>query len=167
MSFFEKNDVMNFLPHRDPFLLVDTVDSIIIPDGVKVEDLVVSDFKPLLGGAVNTKFLVHDKLSCFEGHFPGNPVFPGVLQIEMMAQSSAFLMTACKQYHVEDTEIEVAFLRVDNVKFRKMVIPPMELRTHAKLKKVRADICQFDCQIFHGDDLVSEGEIMASLKFKK
>ena len=167
MSFLSHEQVLKFLPHREPFLFVDTISSIELPEETNINSLSINDFKPLIGGEVVSEFNVHKGLSCFEGHFPGKPVFPGVLQVEMMAQACAFLMTACKQYQLDDTEIEVAFLRVDQVRFRKMVIPPMNLTTKATLQKVRRDICQFECEIYCGEDLVSEGEIMASLKFIK
>ena len=167
MSLLNLDDIKSFLPHRDPFLFIDSVEEITLPEGLDIQTLEINQYKPLLGGLVEANFEVKESLNCFQGHFPGNPVFPGVLQIEMMAQASAFLMTACKQYQVKDTEIEVAFLRVDQARFRKMVVPPMSLKITAKLTKVRGLICQFDCQIFHKDQIISEAGIMASLKFKR
>lgn len=166
MSLFNKEDVMKYLPHRDPFLFVDSVEEVIVPQGVDTSLLSLMEFKPLLGGEVETLFYVDKDLSCFVGHFPGNPVFPGVLQVEMMAQTSAFLMTANRNFNVENTQMDVAFLRTDEVRFRKKVVPGMTLRTRAKLVKIRGHICQFSCRVTCNEEIVSEGEIMASLIFK-
>lgn len=166
MSFFNKKAVLSYLPHREPFLFVDSIEKIDLPDGVTACELELTDFKPLVGGRVIGTFFVSEKLDCFRGHFPDNPIFPGVLQVEMMAQVSSFLMSACRNFDVENTEMDVAFLRVDGVRFRKKVIPNMTLTTEAKLIKVRGGVCQFECFVTDGDDIVSQGEVLASLKFK-
>lgn len=166
MSFFTKREVLEFLPHREPFLFIDTVEQVTIPEGLCLSSLGLNDFQPLIGGRVHARFYVHEELSCFQGHFPGNPIFPGVLQVEMMAQASAFLMSSNRQYKTVGTKMDVAFLKADHIRFRQKIVPPMTLDIRTELLKVRGPICSFSAEIFFEETLMSEGEILASLKFK-
>jgi 3-hydroxyacyl-[acyl-carrier-protein] dehydratase len=86
-----------------------------------------------------------------------------VVQIEMMAQAASFLAIHCKPN--ADAKIEVALLGVESAKFRKPVIPPMDLEIHATLTKVRGPIQMYDCEIYSNGDLMSQTSVMASLKF--
>lgn len=158
----EKKQVMDFLPHRDPFLFIDTVKDIILPKELKDKK---GPFTPtqLIGGKVICNFKVDNTVKVLEGHFPGNPILPGVVQIEMMAQAASFLATYCKPN--ENAKIEVALLGVDSARFRKPIIPPMDLEIHATMTKVRGPIQMYDCSIYSNGDLMSQTSVMASLKF--
>lgn len=158
----DKKQVMNFLPHRDPFLFIDTVKEIILPKEVK--DL-KGPFTPmqLIGGKTICTFKVDNSVKVLEGHFPGDPILPGVVQVEMMAQAASFLAMYCKPH--EAAKIEVALLGIDSARFRKPIIPPMDLEVHATLTKVRGPIQMYDCSIYSNGDLMSQTNVMASLKF--
>ncbi len=158
----EKKQVMDFLPHRDPFLFIDSVKEIIVPDELKN---LTGPFRPqqLIGGKAICNFRVDNSVKVLEGHFPGDPILPGVVQIEMMAQAASFLAIHCKPN--SDAKIEVALLGVESAKFRKPVIPPMDLEIHATLTKVRGPIQMYDCEIYSNGDLMSQTSVMASLKF--
>jgi 3-hydroxyacyl-[acyl-carrier-protein] dehydratase len=87
---FDQEAVKEFLPHRDPFLFVDQVNDIKLKEGVGEENLTV---KEVQGASVLATFFTREDHPIFAGHFPGNPILPGVVQVEMMAQASSFALT--------------------------------------------------------------------------
>ena len=97
--------IMALLPHRFPFLLVDRVE--IIEEGKKV---------------IGIKNVTMNE-DCFNGHFPGNPVFPGVLQVEAMAQTGGVMFLRNPALQGKN----VLFVSINNVKFRRMVVPGDQL----------------------------------------
>ena len=157
------DEVKSFLPHRDPFLFVDSVKEIILPEGVNESDENLT-LKDLIGAEVIASFFARESLDIFSGHFPGNPVLPGVIQLEMMAQASCFMST--KVYKNPDSvELNVALMGVSSSKFRKPVKPNMELTIRAKLVKARGPVISYDCEITHEGNLMSEASVLASVKF--
>ena len=86
----DKTQVMKFLPHRDPFLFIDSVKDVTLPENLRGEK---GPFTPaqLVGGKAICNFKVDNTVKVLEGHFPGNPILPGVVQVEMMAQAATFL----------------------------------------------------------------------------
>ena len=111
-------EIMEMLPHRYPFLLVDRLE-VEIPGekGVGLKNV-----------TMNEEF--------FQGHFPGNPVMPGVLQIEAMAQTAGALVMASMEDYKEK-KAGVFFMSIDGVKFRKPVKPGDQLRMHVeKIKEL-------------------------------
>lgn len=157
-----KEQVMNFLPHRDPFLFIDSVKEVILPESLQGKK---GPFTPqeLVGGKSVCHFRVDNSVKVLEGHFPGDPILPGVVQVEMMAQAASFLTI----HLVEDykkIKLEVALLGVDSARFRKPIIPPMDLEVHATLTKVRGPIQMYDCEIYANGELMSQTSCMASLK---
>jgi UDP-3-O-[3-hydroxymyristoyl] N-acetylglucosamine deacetylase/3-hydroxyacyl-[acyl-carrier-protein] dehydratase len=133
------NEVMQILPHRYPFLMVDRI----------------------LGFEGETKCTGVKSISInepyFQGHFPGHPVMPGVLQVEAMAQvASVLLMRIAKSA----SRIGY-FMSADNVKFRKPVFPGDTLFIQAELTKARSGrIAKASCCCMVNDAIVSEGELM-------
>jgi len=158
----EKKEVMDFLPHRDPFLFIDTVKEITLPDSLKDKKGPFTA-QQMIGGKCICCFKVDHSVKVLEGHFPGDPILPGVVQVEMMAQAASFLATHCKP--TDDSKIEVALLGIDSARFRKPVVPPMDLEVHATLTKVRGPIQMYDCEIYSNGELISQTSVMASLKF--
>jgi 3-hydroxyacyl-[acyl-carrier-protein] dehydratase len=76
---FNKQEVLDFLPHRKPFLFVDTVESVTVDPKVLESEKVES--KDLVGSKVVAHFHVGEDLEILKGHFPGNPILPGVIQV--------------------------------------------------------------------------------------
>ena len=138
MSEMQIKEIMSILPHRYPMLLVDKV--------------VECDFKQRIVAIKNLSATD----PCFQGHFPGDPVFPGVLQLEAMAQVGGILMNKAFGY-----EGRVAyFLAVDNARFRRVVRPGDQLRIEVEFQRARLGMSKLSGRIFVGADLVSEAQIM-------
>lgn len=159
----DKSKVMQFLPHRDPFLFIDGVKELILPESLKDQK---GPFTPqqIVGGKSICTFKVDDSVKVLEGHFPGAPILPGVVQVEMMAQAASFLCLFCIEKPIEQSKLEVQLLGVDSARFRKPVIPPMDLEVHATLTKVRGPIQWYECELFSNGELISQTSVMASLK---
>jgi 3-hydroxyacyl-[acyl-carrier-protein] dehydratase len=158
----DKKQVMDFLPHRDPFLFIDGVKELILPDELKGQN---GPFQTnqLVGAVAICTFRVDNTVKVLEGHFPGNPILPGVVQIEMMAQSASFLAKKTMDPN-KNSKIEVLLLGADNAKFRKPVTPDMDLEIRSTLIKVRGPIQMYECEILSNGELISQATVMASLK---
>src|SRR5450432_266147 len=133
------NEVMHILPHRYPFLMVDRIISF---EG-ETKCLGVKSV------SINEPY--------FQGHFPGHPVMPGVLQVEAMAQVASVLMM-----RISKSASRVGyFMSADGVKFRKPVFPGDTLFIHAELTKSRGNrLAKAMCRCVVNDAVVSEGELM-------
>jgi len=141
VSLINPEEILNILPHRYPFLLVDRVIEF-IPGDRLVAIKNVSFNEP------------H-----FQGHFPGNPVMPGVLILEAMAQAGALFASYTDSETMKDRL--VYFMTIDRVRFRKPVVPGDQLRLVLTLAKRRRDIWRFVGKAYVGEDLVSEALLMA------
>ena len=134
--------ILDALPHRFPFVMIDRVVSI-----EKNEVLV-----GIKNVTINEPF--------FSGHFPGHPVMPGVLQLEAMAQAAGILLL-----RRSSSEGKVAFfMSADKVKFRKPVVPGDQLKITAKLEKVRGNklaTASVECSV--NDQAVSSASLMFAI----
>ena len=134
--------LMRLLPHRYPFLLVD-----------KIIDI-DSD-----NSAVGIKNVSANEPH-FQGHFPDQPVMPGVLIVEAMAQTAGAI---CLMSTGGNMPSLVYFLTIDNAKFRKPVIPGDRLELHVKKLKKRGNIWRFQCEAIVEGARVAEAEISAMM----
>jgi len=138
-------DIMRLLPHRYPFLLVD-----------RIVDIDADN------SAVGIKNVTMNEPH-FTGHFPSQPVMPGVLIIEAMAQTAGAI---CMKHTGSDTPSLVYFMTIDGAKFRKPVVPGDQLELHVKKVKKRGSIWRFACEAKVAGALVAEAEISAMLSPK-
>ena len=153
----DKEQVKAFLPHREPFLFIDTVESISGPSFAK-------DTKELEGVEVKTNYYIGGNHPVFEGHFPGNPILPGVIQVEMMAQTAGFTIAKLYPMPFKDINLKMALLKVENAKFRKPITPDMDLEIVSTCRKFRKQMSTYDCKIYHKGTLMSEASILASFE---
>ena len=137
----EIGEILRRLPHRYPFLLVD-----------KAENLVPGT------SITGIKNVTHNE-PFFPGHFPIDPVMPGVLIVEAMAQTGALLMSKTLDVPVEDKVI--MFMSIDGVRFRKPARPGDQLRMEVKVIKARGDAYKFRGETFIDGKLAAEAEFMA------
>lgn len=158
-----KKEVMEFLPHRDPFLFIDTVKEVILPESLAGRKGPFTT-QELVGGKSICTFKVDNTVKVLEGHFPGFPILPGVVQIEMMAQAASFLAISTLERPISESKLDVQLIGVESAKFRKPVTPPMDLEVHAKLTKVRGPIQLYECELYSNGELVAQTTVMASLK---
>tara|TARA_B110000046_G_C12990972_1_gene397813 strand:- start:573 stop:1016 length:444 start_codon:yes stop_codon:yes gene_type:complete len=136
--------IQEILPHRYPFLLVDKVTS--MTEGEEIiayKNISISD-------------------PVFQGHFPGHPIYPGVMILEGMAQAGGIL--ALKSSGLTNEEIEqkvIYFMSIDDAKFRKPVKPGDKLEYRIKVLKLRKNLIVLDGKAYVDDTLVSEAQLKA------
>ncbi len=166
MPLYTQEDIKKFIPHREPFLFLDSVDSIIYPENYKIElNNEVLNAKHFIGTEVSGSFHVSDSLEILKGHFPGHPILPGVIQIEIMAQMCPFIFFNADKELMENYKADVALLGIDKARFKKPVLPGANLKMEATFIKERGVFQTYDCQIKENGMLVSKAEIFASIKF--
>ena len=136
------NDILRMLPHRFPFLLVDRV--------------LDTDGESYIEGLKN----VTVNEPCFQGHFPENPIFPGVLLIEAMAQTAGLMLLAGAD---RTKAFDTVLLSVDQAKFRRKVLPGDQLRIRADLRQRRASSAKFSCSVRVEGALVAQCELFCGL----
>jgi 3-hydroxyacyl-[acyl-carrier-protein] dehydratase len=136
-------EIQKILPHAYPFLLVDRI--VEIEPGKRI---------------VGIKNVTYNE-PFFPGHFPGRPIMPGVLIVEAMAQTAGVL--AFESMPEADRKKPVYFLGIDNVRFRKVVIPGDQLRLELEITKHRQAIWGFKGKALVDGKLVTEAELLAML----
>ncbi len=139
------HEILNHLPHRYPFVLID-----------RVIDLKLNEeITAIKNVTINEPF--------FPGHFPYHPVMPGVLIVEAMAQAAAVL--SFKTMNILPSEDSVYyFAGIDNVRFKKPVSPGDQLVLNVKIDRVLKGIWKYKAQAKVDDQIVAEAEMMCILK---
>ena len=136
--------IKKMLPHRFPFLLVDKIVKIIDDNEiVAVKNITINE-------------------EMFNGHFPNRPIMPGVLIVEAMAQAACILVMNKKGHHSAEGK-SINFMSIDEVKFRKPVVPGDVLFMHVKINKNRGDIWKFTGEAFVNNQRVANATYSAIL----
>ena len=135
-------ELFQLLPHRYPFLLIDKIIDV-------DKDLSATGIKNVTFNEPH-----------FQGHFPGQPIMPGVLIVEAMAQTAGAI---CARAHSEGKRQLVYFMSIDGVKFRKPVVPGDILKLYVKQTKHRRGIFKYDCEAQVDGKKVAEAAITAMM----
>ncbi len=138
------NQILSLIPHRYPFLLID-----------KIVEIKLGEY------AIGVKNVTFNEPH-FVGHFPNNPVMPGVLIIEAMAQASAILVA--KTINVTGHDKTIYFMSITDTKFRKIVRPGDCLKIHTRIDQNRSKVWKFKAEAFVDDELVAESAFTAMIK---
>ena len=139
-------NIQNYLPHRYPFLLIDKVIDIKKNKSI-IAQKNVSNNEPF-----------------FQGHFPGYPVFPGVLLLEAMAQATAIL-------DIESNDRDMSkqlyyFVGIDKARFKKQVVPGDIIIINANLNQSKSDIHKFSSECHVNDEVVCTSELIGAIRSK-
>ncbi|MBN2826025.1 MAG: 3-hydroxyacyl-ACP dehydratase FabZ [Campylobacterales bacterium] len=142
---YDVTEIQKILPHRYPFLLVDRVDEL-HPNEMISAYKNVSISEPI-----------------FEGHFPGHPIYPGVMILEGMAQAGGVLAFKSLDDAITVENKVVYFMSIDKAKFRSPVRPGDKLVYKIYVTKQKGSVWQFDGKAYVDDKLVSQAELKAMI----
>ena len=139
---FELHEILQILPHRYPFLLIDKILELIPGESVKA----------IKNVTINEPY--------FQGHFPSQPVMPAVYSLECIAQAGAFLLLNT----LEEPLKKNAFISaIDEARFRQPVLPGDQLRIEVIIAKRKLNICRFQGSCFVNNTLVAGGLVSANI----
>jgi beta-hydroxyacyl-ACP dehydratase FabZ len=143
-------EILNILPHRYPFVMID-----------RVLDLDDNNIVALKNFSFNEPYV--------QGHFPTNPIMPGVMMVEAMAQASAILATKFCEKNMEMKDFlkyaakgtGILFTSADEVRFKKVVVPGDQLNIKSKLVRQARNLFDFETQIFVEKRVIAEAKLKA------
>jgi len=145
MNKMEIREILDYLPHRFPFLLIDRV--LALEEGKSIV--------ALKNVAINEPF--------FQGHFPGNPVMPGVMILEALAQAAAIL--SFKTMNRESTQnLLYYFVGIDHARFKKPVVPGDQLEIEVHIERELRGIAKFNCWARVEGKTVAEATILCAMQ---
>ncbi|MBT3961904.1 MAG: 3-hydroxyacyl-ACP dehydratase FabZ [Candidatus Marinimicrobia bacterium] len=139
---FNIQDIIKLIPHRYPFILIDRIENMIPGESLTA----------IKNVTINEPF--------FQGHFPGQPVMPGVLILESMAQAASFLALKTVDNPLSKNML---FSGVDNAKFRKPIMPGDTIVIKMRLVKRKLNLCKFEGEAYVGESLVTKAAISATI----
>ena len=142
----DREEIKSYIPHREPFLFVDKV--------VEIEK----------GSSIVAERTFGPEEEFFKGHFPGNPIVPGVIIVESLAQAGGVLVYYSFTEELESEGLTGAYLAgLEHVRFRHVVKPGDLIKLHVSIQRKRSRIIRFKAEAFVGDAKATEAEIIVSL----
>ncbi|MDB4861028.1 3-hydroxyacyl-ACP dehydratase FabZ [Alphaproteobacteria bacterium] len=139
------DDIKKLIPHRKPFLFID-------------------ELEILQRGKIGESFRTFDKSEYFfEGHFPNNPIVPGVVIVEAMAQTAGVVVS---ENLINKSDQSVLFMSINKAKFRKPVLPNYKIKFNVELINNIKNVYKFIGKAYYYDSLVSESEFSAMITSK-
>ncbi len=144
MAYLNKEQIKNIIPHRDPMLLVDEVVEMVQEESIKA------------------KFFIDPEREIFKGHFPDEPVLPGVYTVECMAQTADILLLSMERYKGTTP----LFIGINNVKFMRKIKPNDTIEISAKISTERKDkgIATCSAEVFNNGELAAVGEVTLAMR---
>jgi len=147
MDSMDIQKIMQLLPHRYPFLLVDRVTQVIPGESLK-------GYKNI---SINEPF--------FQGHFPIKPIFPGVLIIEALAQATGLLAFATENINTTENNTSLFYLvGVDGARFKQPASPGDQLMLYAEIDKVKRGVWKFNAEARIDDKVIASADLMCAVR---
>jgi len=138
-------DIKKLIPHREPFIFIEEV-------------------RVIERGKIGESFRIFEETEYFfEGHFPNNPIVPGVVIVEAMAQTAGVVVS---ENFIHNDDKSVLFMSINKAKFRKPVLPNYKIKFYVELLNNIKNVYKFMGRAFHKDDLVAESEFSAMITSK-
>ena len=139
------DEIKKLIPHRKPFLFIE-------------------ECKIMKKGKIGESFRVFDETEYFfEGHFPNNPIVPGVVIVEAMAQTAGVVVS---ENLINTKDQSVLFMSINKAKFRKPVLPNYKIKFYVELINNLKNVYKFMGKAFHNESLVAESEFSAMITSK-
>lgn len=138
-------EIKKLIPHREPFIFIEEV-------------------RVIERGKIDESFRTFEETEYFfEGHFPNNPIVPGVVIVEAMAQTAGVVVS---ENLINNDDKSVLFMSINKAKFRKPVLPNYKIKFYVELINNIKNVYKFMGRAFHKDDLVAESEFSAMITSK-
>ena len=138
-------DIKKLIPHREPFIFI--------------EEVIVIE-----RGKIGESYRIFEETEYFfKGHFPNNPIVPGVVIVEAMAQTAGVVVS---ENLINNDDKSVLFMSINKAKFRKPVLPNYKIKFYVELINNIKNVYKFMGRAFHKDDLVAESEFSAMITSK-
>ena len=138
-------EIKKLIPHREPFIFIEEV-------------------RVIERGKIGESFRTFEETEYFfEGHFPNNPIVPGVVIVEAMAQTAGVVVS---ENLINNDDKSVLFMSINKAKFRKPVLPNYKIKFYVELINNIKNVYKFMGRAFHKDDLVAESEFSAMITIK-
>lgn len=138
-------DIKKLIPHREPFIFIEEV-------------------RVIERGKIGKSFRIFEETEYFfKGHFPNNPIVPGVVIVEAMAQTAGVVVS---ENLINNDDKSVLFMSINKAKFRKPVLPNYKIKFYVELLNNIKNVYKFMGRAFHKDDLVAESEFSAMITSK-
>ena len=138
-------EIKKLIPHREPFIFIEEV-------------------RVIERGKIGESFRTFEETEYFfEGHFPNNPIVPGVVIVEAMAQTAGVVVS---ENLINNDDKSVLFMSINKAKFRKPVLPNYKIKFYVELLNNIKNVYKFMGRAFHKDDLVAESEFSAMITSK-